>query len=231
MIDKKEYNQKYQAERAKSLHALGKCSQCGNDNNTKQWWCATCTNRRKETYRLLRVDRKSKGLCPTCGRKTTGHVYCSICLNREKGYGKERYLRRSKNPKYKQYCKKHNKDIIRSLRFKVFSHYGLACKCCGDAHLDLLTLDHINDDGNIQREQSGTAGGYRFYKWVIANNYPTDLQTLCFSCNQGKKMSKTGQCPAHEEHSHIRGIRETLRWNRTVGDIINTGNKSIKENQ
>lgn len=65
----------------------------------------------------------------------------------------------------------------------VFGHYGKQCRTCGKK--TNLQLDHIKENGKQFRQETGLKG-FNFYLWVIKNNYPEDLQTLCGKCNIGK---------------------------------------------
>lgn len=70
----------------------------------------------------------------------------------------------------------------------VINHYGGKCACCGISQIQFLTIDHINNDGAIQRKMNGVqrTSGNRFYMWIIKNNFPKDLQVLCWNCNCSK---------------------------------------------
>jgi len=88
------------------------------------------------------------------------------------------------------------KDTIYSLALKkktnIISHYTkgcMACVCCGVTGLKFLTIDHINNDGKLDRMP-----GSKFYNWIIENNYPSNLQVLCWNCNMGKNLNN-GKCP------------------------------------
>ena len=91
------------------------------------------------------------------------------------------------------------RDIMRTQRIErrkrhkesIFNHYGNKCACCGEAQILFLSIDHINNDGNEQRQKIHPAF---FYKWIINNNFPDDLQLLCMNCNFGKRMNG-GICP------------------------------------
>jgi hypothetical protein len=82
----------------------------------------------------------------------------------------------------------------------VFDHYGRKCICCGEEELLFLTLDHIDNNGAAHRKEIGTknskhgCNGTAFYRWVVQNNYPDFLQTLCSNCNHGKHRNG-GECP------------------------------------
>lgn len=89
---------------------------------------------------------------------------------------------------------KRAKDIAKK---DVMTHYGngkVACVQCGYAKdIDGLVIDHINGNGNKDREIQGV--GYAFYRKLIRNNYPPGYQTLCAICNQIKKIR-------NNEHRH-----------------------------
>ena len=70
----------------------------------------------------------------------------------------------------------------------------LISNCCGAQGLDFLTLDHINDDGAQFRGKKQNFTGERFYLWVKRNNYPKDLQVLCYNCNNAKHWNNN-ICP------------------------------------
>lgn len=71
-------------------------------------------------------------------------------------------------------------------------HYGRECVCCGESEVLFLCLDHIENDGAAHRRKHGT--GSKFMEWVVRNNYPPGLQTLCWNCNAGKHLNG-GTCP------------------------------------
>jgi hypothetical protein len=70
------------------------------------------------------------------------------------------------------------------------------CQCCGEAHLEFLSLDHVNNDGNTHRREIG-AGGTALYRWAKKNSYPPSLQVLCSNCNWAK--ARYGECPHERE--------------------------------
>jgi len=97
-------------------------------------------------------------------------------------WGKD-YYNRHKERKIK-YAKERN---IR-LKKQVLKHYGNKCICCGEKTYEFLSIDHVNKNGN-KRKKIGAS----FYKWIIDNHYPKDLQILCFNCNCAKGFF--GYCP------------------------------------
>ncbi|MDV3278263.1 MAG: hypothetical protein LYZ69_07340 [Nitrososphaerales archaeon] len=84
------------------------------------------------------------------------------------------------------------------IRRAVLGHYSngtLACVCCGESEIDFLTLDHVNNDGGkVRRQLFGrpNTGGVPYYRWVLKNGFPSNLQTLCYNCNCSK--GKHGEC-------------------------------------
>lgn len=89
-----------------------------------------------------------------------------------------------------------NKERRRVLKRETIDAYGGKCACCGEAEIAFLCIDHIYNDGAIERRTLGT-GVDRFYRWLRKNSYPTDrYQVLCANCNHAKHFS--GICP-HQE--------------------------------
>lgn len=74
----------------------------------------------------------------------------------------------------------------------VFDYYGRQCSCCDEKNFYFLTMDHINNDGSYFRKEMRSSSD--FYEWIIKNNFPPDLQTLCMNCNWGKHRNG-GICP------------------------------------
>ena len=120
-----------------------------------------------------RLKRMSKGICIDCPNILVSKRYCQNCVNK-------------KTARY------------RKLKQEVLDHYGNKCVCCNEAIFEFLSIDHINNNGAAHRKVSGK--GQNFYKWIIENNFPNDLQILCFNCNCAKGFYK--RCP-HE----VAGIR------------------------
>lgn len=79
----------------------------------------------------------------------------------------------------------------------IFEFYGNKCACCGETEPKFLTVDHINNDGNVARRAT-KEGGTDFYRQVARairdGNPPKDLQLLCRNCNWGKHVNG-GICP------------------------------------
>lgn len=105
---------------------------------------------------------------------------------------------RKENPeKVKIFAKNWIKDERAKMRKIILEHYGKKCSCCGESIERFLSIDHINNDGNIQRKKFKNQDQY--YRWIIQNDFPKDLQVLCMNCNFGKSMNN-GICPHKEEN-------------------------------
>lgn len=89
--------------------------------------------------------------------------------------------------KYREHMRKANARI----KLDVLSYYSLStspqCTSCGVADIDILCLDHINDDGADQRRQLKLVGA-QFFWWLKRNNYPAGYQVLCANCNLKKEI-------------------------------------------
>lgn len=105
----------------------------------------------------------------------------------------------------KQYYETHreeqrakHKAKLAQIRDTVLRHYGARCVCCGETEPQFLTIDHINNNGAAHRRSLGHGRntGSSFYRWIIKNNFPNDLQVLCCNCNVAKGLY--GICP-HQE--------------------------------
>lgn len=106
-----------------------------------------------------RKENIKKGLCANGHTTLKTKTLCETCLNRIN----------KKSEEYRTEWKK-----------KVFDHYGRSCLCCGENHLSMLTLDHVN--GLPGKRLAGVV----FYRLLVKNNFPKDIQVLCHNCNQSK---------------------------------------------
>lgn len=101
-----------------------------------------------------------------------------------------------------------NKDeILRNRREKdkavkqeVVAAYGGKCECCGEAQIEFLTIDHINNDGALHRRKVGK--GRRIYADLIKLGFPKDnYRLLCFNCNITRGFY--GYCPHKPEEKSV----------------------------
>ena len=91
------------------------------------------------------------------------------------------------DPTRRQITSRRRKDEVKSL---VLTHYGdgrLACVRCGFDQLVALTIDHVNDDGHVTRDDDARPG-CGFYLSLMRDGFPDGFQTLCFCCNMEKEI-------------------------------------------
>ena len=79
------------------------------------------------------------------------------------------------------------------LKIEVMSHYcngTPTCQCCGINIIQLLTMDHINNDGGKDRKGS-------LYWRLKRLGFPPGFRVMCYNCNLGRSFRKDRRCP-HE---------------------------------
>lgn len=82
----------------------------------------------------------------------------------------------------------------REIRDIVVAGYNGACTCCGERQREFLTLDHVNNDGNIHRKgRSNRSAQDAAYRDAIDRGFPPDYTILCFNCNIARSLF--GVCP------------------------------------
>lgn len=90
----------------------------------------------------------------------------------------------------------------RKMVLAVKLYLGAVCRCCGEKELELLTVDHINDDGYVRRREKGYGGPHSYYM-EIKRAFDSDdaeavakvkskYQLFCYNCNNSKKNG--GEC-------------------------------------
>lgn len=87
------------------------------------------------------------------------------------------------------------------LRAEMLAAYGSRCNCCGEAMPQFLQLDHVENDGHLDRKQHKTST--KLFAKLKLLGWPKDrYQLLCANCNFGKLMNG-GVCPhQHQEARH-----------------------------
>lgn len=144
-----------------------------------------------ESRRKLWSAREAEGKCIYCGEKPPSPKKkgCKSC-NKKKVEATKRFAKNHPDLQ-KEYRKK--------IRFEVIQKYGGACKCCGEANLAFLTIDHINKNGAQERKELYGANSGQSFPWFLKlrrEDIRTDLQVLCYNCNNASYVF--GVCP-HEQ--------------------------------
>jgi len=115
-------------------------------------------------------DRLSTGVCTYCGgQPITESRLCESCRDKTR-----------------------KQDVQRSRRMKetVLNHYGHICNWpkCGVKDSDMLSIDHVYNDGAVDRKKIGGSGNV-FYNFLIQNNFPEGrYQILCHNHQWKKRM-------------------------------------------
>jgi len=113
-------------------------------------------------------SQRAKGLCRSC---TSPVSIGPLCEHHAK-------LDRDRTKKKAQAKKE-----------QIIAHYGGVCAWpeCGVKDLDMLSLDHVNDDGAEDRKQFGL--GTRFYRYVVKQGFPDRYRVLCMNHQWKKRMT------------------------------------------
>ena len=144
----------------------------------------------KDRYRKLH-------LCIDCGSgPLTTTVHCEKC--RLKARIRAKLYSKNNRQKVLKSKSKWQHQSWEPLKREVLTHYGpkgvLGCcwEGCMVVDLDMLSLDHIHDDGYKHCKEGSTVrlSGRALYYWARLNGYPTDLQTLCWNHQWKKRLEK-----------------------------------------
>ena len=157
----------------------GPCTICG----TKHAWV-----RPTGLEAWYKHPQSGKTICDSCYGKIPRKRLCVEC-------GKTSSTRWSSNEKG-TIC--HTCEMVlyrRKVKLEVFTHYSKGkpvcfVKDCNIDDMDMLSLDHINDDGASHRKKVGAKTGTLMYEWAIRNNFPSIFNVMCWNNNIKKQMNR-----------------------------------------
>lgn len=88
------------------------------------------------------------------------------------------------------------KSLMQAYLKMVYAHYGRKCAYCGEVEVKFLTLDHVNNDGNISRRRGSNhrRNSNHTYMAIVRDNFPDTYRILCYNCNSGRERNG-GICP------------------------------------
>jgi hypothetical protein len=126
------------------------------------------------------------------------------------------------NPeKHTQYNKEYNlkhrekhhvqmSKIVKTRKQTVLSLCGGAiCRHCGATNINFLCLDHINNDGTLDRKKHGA--GHNMYRAIINGKIDTKkMQVLCYNCNQKKEMNRKRRNKSNRNTRYKNKLREQI---------------------
>lgn len=96
-----------------------------------------------------------------------------------------------------------DRDRRRKIKLEMIAAYGGACVCCGESNPGFLTVDHIAQDGHLERS---IGGGCHLYGRLKKMGWPRDrYQLLCYNCNCGRAKNG-GVCPHEDEYANTGGL-------------------------
>lgn len=207
----------------------GQCSECWSAYH-KRWRDGEIIPQVKSDVRVCRICKEEKPIgdfSKVYAKSQRGKDYrshrCSECDN-VLAAEKMRRLRKSDPEKYRSHQRNHRKRNLekvraqrresgRRLKGEVFAAYGgYKCSCpgCSETCPSMLTLDHINNDGNKHRSTLNGGRGRKasvdMYRRLKDAGYPKDIQVLCYNCNLSKHRMG-GSC----EHVLLMKGSETRR--------------------
>lgn len=91
------------------------------------------------------------------------------------------------------YNRQWSADYRARLRSEMLIAYGGKCNCCGEDQSLFLQLDHVENDGHLDRKAHKTSN--KLLAHLKKAGWPKDrYQLLCANCNFGKLMNG-GVCP------------------------------------
>jgi len=91
-------------------------------------------------------------------------------------------------------AKKYNTEIKIKVFKDLLAMYGERCICCGESNPRFLTLDHIQNDGYLER----STNPLNRWRTALKKYDPVRYQILCYNCNCGKERNG-GICPHKQD--------------------------------
>jgi len=135
--------------------------------------------RKTNAFDMYQRDKKGRKKCPECdkwldetnfhkdNRRADGLAWlCKSCIS-------ERGLL--------------NKFTNKIIAFQVYSNGMMCCDECGIDDIDVLTIDHKNNNGTKHRKEINNNA---LSNWLIHNNFPEGYRVLCRNCNWKDRLKK-----------------------------------------
>ena len=90
-----------------------------------------------------------------------------------------------KDPRYeREYLALCKESVV-----NMYTSGEATCRWCGQGDIDVLSVDHIANNGAAHRYPCGAKmTGYKLYQWLRARDYPSGYQILCMNCNLKKEL-------------------------------------------
>jgi hypothetical protein len=203
------YSQWWNRRRRRTAIALRKCVNCFKARVSAFLLCLKCRLKHRSANKQDRERKRRLRVCLTCTeRAERGYVTCGICLGLRTS---QEALRRARGVCVKctapttsrslcARCWRKRKKRQRDVREAVLRRYGNACRCCGERNF--LTIDHVFNDGHIERKTLGARS--LLYKLLREEGLNPRYQLLCWNCNEAKRIY--GRCP-HKSQRQAPALR------------------------
>lgn len=99
---------------------------------------------------------------------------------------KEQLTAYQRRKRFRRLLEKYNPNNAHlSTKQRVVLYYSngtMKCACCGEDHLEFLTINHMHG-GGVQHRKRLAKAGTNLYQWLIKRSFPEDFNVLCFNCN------------------------------------------------
>jgi len=160
---------------------LGLCLKCDEVPDPGYTQCRIHLARSIRWYRAKRDRLRRAGLCVKCGKaRDCALLHCLSCRTA-----------------FNQY----SRMVRRRLREIVLSLYGHECRCCHVTDAEFLSIDHLRNDGYIERRRIDSIS---LLKRIVAmREIRGRYQLLCHNCNMAKALF--GLCPHQARRPKARG--------------------------
>lgn len=99
-----------------------------------------------------------------------------------------------------------NKQYYKDVKQEMIDAYGGKCVCCGENRPEFLTIDHISDNGRMERDKYLKYGS-SFYHLLRKRGFPSvwtdsdgtvyEYALSCYNCNCAR--GTYGYCPHSKE--------------------------------
>lgn len=170
-----------------------KCNKCLKIKDTKEFGnnistkdnlasrCKECVNIYNCIYRRINKEKNIDIIINNNSKKV-----CSYCKEEKYLFEFVRIFR-NKNGVHENCKLCHNKfQLTNLIKMKeiVYNYYGNYCANCNEKDTEILSVDHINNDGAAERRK--LKNSKNLYRKIIKENFPDTYQILCYNCNMKK---------------------------------------------
>lgn len=151
--------------------------------------CIRCKQHKPltEFYKWRYAPRSYSSICKACSH-----------LKSQKGWQNIKQLSPDDFYEYRRNLALLTNKKNHEIKVEVLSHYSNSSspQCANPfslhkeliSDLDILTIDHIDGDGNKDRKDKGNHGSSGLYRKLRRLNYPLGYQVLCANCQMKKTI-------------------------------------------